>query len=461
MSERHVLVYAALAVVAVVSGPARGHGQSFLGDTGADLVYTPVAPCRIVDTRVAGGPIAANTQRSFQVTGSTGFDAQGGNLAGCAIPSGATAVMANLVAVSPAGAGNLRAWPFGQAVPFAAVINYAAVPGLAIANGLTLPICDPAVSVCSLDLAVQADVSATHLVVDVYGFLQRVAPLSVTTGLLDDGAVTAAKLDGDSVDETKIVDGSVGAAEVDAAEVQRRVTGACAPGSSVRVINADGTVGCESDDAGGGITSLTAGTGLTGGTITTTGTIAVDFAGPGSANTAARSDHTHTAPVVTRTRTIAANTCGLNRAPSPVTDTGSCFGAGMLRTAGDTEFPCMVHARTSRDTYLCTLDLPADAQITSVTAHAYDVANDGYVEALLWRVDATTLVGHDLFTDFAGTWQSSGTAFSGGQTSFPLFSAATPHTVSGNHQYLIGFALRSPTGQALFAEGFRVTYTTQ
>ncbi len=52
-------------------------------------------------------------------------------------------------------------------------------------------------------------------------------------------------------------------------------------------------IGWTGATGGGGLTSLTAGAGLTGGTITTTGTIAVDFAGGGAATTVARSDHTH------------------------------------------------------------------------------------------------------------------------------------------------------------------------
>jgi len=53
-----------------------------LGDTAADLVYTPVTPCRILDTRLAGGPLAADTPRSFSVTAANlGF--QGGNASGC------------------------------------------------------------------------------------------------------------------------------------------------------------------------------------------------------------------------------------------------------------------------------------------------------------------------------------------------------------------------------------------
>ncbi len=148
-----------------------GLGPLNLGDSQADLVYTPVTPCRILDTRLAGGPIAAGATRDFLVTGDT--TAQGG--ANCAIPNGpATAAVLNFVAVNPAGAGDLRVTPFGTAMPLASIVNYAAVPGLNIANGLVVTLCDPATTTCTQDITLQADVSGTDVVADVQGYFRKV-----------------------------------------------------------------------------------------------------------------------------------------------------------------------------------------------------------------------------------------------------------------------------------------------
>lgn len=152
---------------------------SALGDSSADLVYTPVTPCRVFDTRFsAAGVLAAGTQQNFLVAGSTGFPAQGGTNGGCGVPLGtATSVILNFAAVTPAGAGNLRAWAVASpqpAAPLAAVMNFS--PALAaLANGVAVPICDPAATSCAAgDLRLQADASSVHVVGDVVGYFAKV-----------------------------------------------------------------------------------------------------------------------------------------------------------------------------------------------------------------------------------------------------------------------------------------------
>ena len=167
----------ALVVVSTVSAQEEaaslGQGPLNLGDSQADLVYTSVTPCRVIDTRLAGGPITGGTTRSFRVTG-TDLSAQGGSATGCGIPTGpATAAVINFVAVNPAGPGDLRITPFGTPMPTASILNYAAVPGLNIANGPAVAICDPAVAACPSDFTIQADGSATQVVADVQGYFRN------------------------------------------------------------------------------------------------------------------------------------------------------------------------------------------------------------------------------------------------------------------------------------------------
>jgi hypothetical protein len=161
--------------------PARG--VLALGDSSSQLVYTPVPPCRIIDTRAAGagGPLVPGAVRDFRVSGPGSLASQGGSAAGCAVPFGpATAAVINFVAVGPAGAGNLRAWAYATpppAPPAASILNYTTVsgaPALNVANGIVVPLCDSTQTACSnLDLRVRADASATHLVADVMGYYER------------------------------------------------------------------------------------------------------------------------------------------------------------------------------------------------------------------------------------------------------------------------------------------------
>jgi hypothetical protein len=160
------------------------------GETNTQLVFFPLTPCRIVDTRSAtgvyAGPIAAGTQRSFNHN----FDmaAQGGNPAGCSVPVDPPAIAVTITAVQPTGQGNLRAWPHTGPLPNASVVNYLGIAGLNLANTTILPVCQ----FCGEDFTIRADGSATQVVVDVVGYFWSPlrTPLSCAT-VVTNGSIPA------------------------------------------------------------------------------------------------------------------------------------------------------------------------------------------------------------------------------------------------------------------------------
>jgi hypothetical protein len=105
-------------------------------DTSTEAKFTAITPCRIADTRVAGGAVASGSPRSFVAATSSSLAAQGGNAAGCGIPASAVAIQANVVAVGATTSGYLKVYPFGATVPAASFLNFH--DSRAVANGGTI-----------------------------------------------------------------------------------------------------------------------------------------------------------------------------------------------------------------------------------------------------------------------------------------------------------------------------------
>ncbi|MBL8299690.1 MAG: hypothetical protein JNN30_15245 [Rhodanobacteraceae bacterium] len=156
-------------VIALANEQADGSGSfspKALGDAASDLVFIPVTRCRLVDTRLAGGPIAAGTTRDFDITGAANYSAQGGAGNDCGI-GGAGSFRAAVLSVevpAPVSTGYLTLYPYLTTQPAGASLNYAA--GVT-ASGEIMAALDqgaPAQELSVFSLA-QADV-----VIDVVGY---------------------------------------------------------------------------------------------------------------------------------------------------------------------------------------------------------------------------------------------------------------------------------------------------
>jgi hypothetical protein len=140
-----------------------------LGDPDKDLVYVPVTPCRILDTRIVGGPIPANSFRDFDLTDVVRYAPQGGDTSNCNVgDKGSFAAAAlNITVVSPNMAGYITAFPYLASQPTAATLNYVAGD---IRNGLAIVRLDqtPATHEFSVYSFAQ-----THLVADIVGYFRE------------------------------------------------------------------------------------------------------------------------------------------------------------------------------------------------------------------------------------------------------------------------------------------------
>lgn len=114
--------------------------------TGSGNSYNSVNPCAVFDTRPSQSPTGgfagqrvAGTATTYQVTGSA-TTGQGGVSGGCGVPGGASAVLINLVGISPESVGNLRAYATGS-TPTGGVVNFANLtPAANNSNAVVVPL---------------------------------------------------------------------------------------------------------------------------------------------------------------------------------------------------------------------------------------------------------------------------------------------------------------------------------
>jgi parallel beta-helix repeat protein len=128
-----------------------------------NLLYVPVTPCRIVDTRLAGGAIPPGGIRSYNVYGDVA--SQGGNPVGCPSPKGEPYTAHINVTAVPLGNGNIVAYPFGSPAPNASLVNYRA-SAQNVANSATVKTCFG----CGKDINIKSRVGTAHVIIDVLGY---------------------------------------------------------------------------------------------------------------------------------------------------------------------------------------------------------------------------------------------------------------------------------------------------
>jgi hypothetical protein len=154
-----------------------------VGDQTNELVYTPIAPCRVVDTRGSGartGILAAGATRTFDLESDAFTSGQGGAGPCAGLPAFSHLGWAvNITTTGQTGNGWLTVYPAGGALPAASTINFS-VGQWSLANGLNLTGC----LACADDITVQAAAAGTHVIIDVVGFFSEATsasgPASVT-----------------------------------------------------------------------------------------------------------------------------------------------------------------------------------------------------------------------------------------------------------------------------------------
>jgi hypothetical protein len=154
--------------------------QEDLGETTSQLVFTPIPPCRMVDTRTPAlartGILAVGVSRAFDLTTAGYGEGQGGQVAGCTGLPGFSHFgwAVNITAVGYTGIGGLKVYPFGGVEPATSIINY--VPdGWAIANNGHVTGCYG----CGDDIRIVSFTSPTHVIVDVMGYYQQATGFAV------------------------------------------------------------------------------------------------------------------------------------------------------------------------------------------------------------------------------------------------------------------------------------------
>jgi len=99
-------------------------GPNALGSATSDLVYTPVTPCRLFDTRTSQGGAGTPSLGIARTVGAITPVANQGGPGGCAAPSGTAVALVSIGTLTPTGGGILQGGPQGTSSFTNALILY-------------------------------------------------------------------------------------------------------------------------------------------------------------------------------------------------------------------------------------------------------------------------------------------------------------------------------------------------
>lgn len=149
--------------------------QEIVGDPSSSLVYTPVTPCRVVDTRRSGDPgevgaLQVGERRQWDVRGFN-FAFQGGdsNCGELKEPQG-RAYALSITAVGFANNGSVKVFEANATPPAGNTLVYFKGAQKSITTSAIVRVC----GTCVDQIEANATGSATHLAIDVLGYFDQV-----------------------------------------------------------------------------------------------------------------------------------------------------------------------------------------------------------------------------------------------------------------------------------------------
>ncbi len=190
------------------------------------LPFIATAPCRMLDTRITGGPIASGSNRDVTLTG-----------APCGIPSAAAAVSANFVIFNIVGTssnGVLKVFPAGSS-SFQALLNWTPNTGQ-VDNASVVPLGTGG----AITLQPNQGMGTVDMVIDVNGYYAGTVVTSLTPGAglsgnvttgdvvlgIAAGGVTSNELATNAVTSSKIAANAVTAGAIASGQIVKSLNGA-------------------------------------------------------------------------------------------------------------------------------------------------------------------------------------------------------------------------------------------